>query len=68
MGLFKRTFYKVIGGGMLTWSEVSEVVLDVKTHLNCRPYRMWKMTSNHGNYKSSVLNRAIVGNLLSPKV
>ncbi|XP_068708134.1 uncharacterized protein [Montipora foliosa] len=37
VGLFKRAFYKVIGGGMLTWSELSEVVLDVETHLNRRP-------------------------------
>ena len=37
VGLFKHTFYKVIGGGMLTWSEVSEVVLDVKIHPNRRP-------------------------------
>ena len=34
VGLFKRAFYKVIGGRMLTWSELSEVVLDVETHLN----------------------------------
>ena len=34
---FKRAFYKVIGGGMLTWSDLSEVVLDVETHLNRRP-------------------------------
>ena len=37
VGLFKRAFYKVIGGGVLTWSELSEVVLDVETHLNRRP-------------------------------
>ena len=36
VGLFERAFYKVIGGGMLTWSELSEVALDVKTHLNRR--------------------------------
>lgn len=46
VGLFKRAFYKVIGGGMLTWSELSDVVLDVETHLNCRPYRMWMMTTS----------------------
>lgn len=50
VGLFKHTFYKVIGGVMLTWSELSEVVLDVKTHLNCCPYRMWKMTSSQSLY------------------
>ena len=37
VGLFKRAFYKVIGGGMLRWSELSKVVLDVETHLNRRP-------------------------------
>ena len=37
MGLFKRAFYKVIRGGMLSWSELCEVVLDVETQLNRRP-------------------------------
>ncbi|XP_068674448.1 uncharacterized protein [Montipora foliosa] len=37
VGPSKRAFYKVTGGGMLTWSELSEVVLDVETHLNRRP-------------------------------
>ena len=37
VGLFKCAFYKVIGGGMITWSQLSEVVLDVETHLNRRP-------------------------------
>lgn len=37
VGLFKRAFYKVIGGGMLSWSELCEVVLDVETQLNRRP-------------------------------
>jgi len=37
VGLFKCAFYKVIDGGMVTWSELSKVVLDVETHLKCRP-------------------------------
>ena len=37
VGLFKRAFYKVIGGGTLSWSELCEVVLDVETQLNRRP-------------------------------
>ena len=37
VGLFKRAFFKTIGGGMLTWTELSEVVLEVETQLNRRP-------------------------------
>ena len=37
IGLFKRTFYKTIGGGLLSWTELSEVVLQVETQLNRRP-------------------------------
>ena len=37
VGLFKRAFYKTIGGGMLSWVELSEVVLEVETQLNRRP-------------------------------
>ena len=37
VGLFKRAFYKVVGGGLLSWSELNEVVLDVETQLNRRP-------------------------------
>ena len=29
--------YKVIGGGVLTWDELSEVLLDVETQINRRP-------------------------------
>ena len=29
--------YKVIGGASLTWPELSEVLLDVETHINRRP-------------------------------
>ena len=34
--------YKVIGGGVLTWDELSEVLLDVETQINRRPLRLWK--------------------------
>ena len=37
VGLFKRAFYKVVGGGLLSWSELNEVILDVETQLNRRP-------------------------------
>ena len=37
VGLFKRAFYKTVGGGMLSWVELSEVVLEVETQLNRRP-------------------------------
>ncbi|XP_044169674.1 uncharacterized protein LOC122953767 [Acropora millepora] len=37
VGLFKRAFYKTVGGGMLSWDELSEVVLEVETQLNRRP-------------------------------
>ncbi|XP_029183999.2 uncharacterized protein LOC114952116 [Acropora millepora] len=37
VGLFKRAFYKTIGGGMLSWAELGEVVLEVETQLNRRP-------------------------------
>ncbi|XP_068687702.1 uncharacterized protein [Montipora capricornis] len=33
VGLFKRAFYKTIGGGMLSWVELSEVVLEVETQV-----------------------------------
>ena len=29
--------HKVIGGGVLTWEELSEVILDVETKINRRP-------------------------------
>ena len=35
--LFKRTFFKTVGGGKLTWTELSDVVLEVETQLNRRP-------------------------------
>ena len=37
VGVFKRAFYKTIGGGMLSWTELYEVVLQVETQLNRRP-------------------------------
>ena len=37
VGLFKRAFFKSIGGSTLTWAELCEVVLDVETQLNRRP-------------------------------
>ena len=37
VGLFKRAFFKTIGGGMLSWTELGEVVLEVETQLNRRP-------------------------------
>ena len=33
----KSAVYKVIGGGALTWDELSEVLLDVETQINRRP-------------------------------
>ena len=37
IGLFKHAFFKTIGGGMLSWTELCEVVLEVETQLNRRP-------------------------------
>ncbi|XP_044174273.1 uncharacterized protein LOC122957892 [Acropora millepora] len=37
VGLFKRAFYKTVWGGMLSWVELSEIVLEVETQLNGRP-------------------------------
>ena len=37
VGLFKCAFYTAIGGGMLSWSELCEVMLDVETQLNRHP-------------------------------
>ena len=37
VGVFKRAFYKPIGGGMLSWTELCKVVLEVETQLNRRP-------------------------------
>ena len=37
IGVVKAAMYKVIGGGVLTWEELSEVLLDVETQINRRP-------------------------------
>ena len=37
IGVVKTAIYKVIGGGALTWSELSDVLLDVETQINRRP-------------------------------
>ena len=37
IGIFKCAFYKVIGKGLLTFEELSEVVLDVEICMNNRP-------------------------------
>ena len=37
IGVVKTAMNKVIGGGMLTWDELSEVLLDVETQINRRP-------------------------------
>ena len=37
IGVVKSAMYKVIGGGVLTWTELSEVLLDVETQINRRP-------------------------------
>jgi len=37
IGMFKSAFRKALGNGTLTWSELSEVVLDVEIAINGRP-------------------------------
>lgn len=37
IGVFKSSFYKSIGSGLLQWPELCEVVLDVEVALNNRP-------------------------------
>lgn len=37
IGVVKASMYKAIGGATLTWSELSEVLLDVETQVNRRP-------------------------------
>ena len=37
IGLFKSSFYKSIGNGILTWSELEEVVLDIEIAMNNPP-------------------------------
>ena len=37
IAVVKSAMYKVIGNGVLTWAELSEVLLDVETQVNRRP-------------------------------
>ena len=37
VGLVKRAFNKTVGNGMLTWSELQDVLLDVEVTMNNRP-------------------------------
>ena len=37
IGLVKRALYKSIGGGLLTWAELQDVLIDVEVALNNRP-------------------------------
>ena len=37
IGLVKRTLYKSLGGGLLTWAELQDILLDVEVALNNRP-------------------------------
>ena len=37
IGVVKSSMFKAIGGATLTWSELSEVLLDVETQINRRP-------------------------------
>jgi hypothetical protein len=33
----KAMFYKMVGGGLLTWDELSDILLDIEITLNNRP-------------------------------
>ena len=37
VAVIKGAFYKTVGGGTLTWTELAEVILDVETQINRRP-------------------------------
>ena len=37
IGLMKSMFYKTVGQGLLTWEELSEVILDIEVAMNNRP-------------------------------
>ena len=37
IGLMKAAFYKTVGQGLLTWEELTEVLLDIEVTLNNRP-------------------------------
>ena len=38
-GLVKTALHKTIGGGLLTWAEIQDAILDVEVALNNRPLR-----------------------------
>lgn len=40
IGLFKNAFYKSIGNGILRWTELEEVVLDIEVAINNRPSQL----------------------------
>ncbi|KAK3739567.1 hypothetical protein QZH41_006377 [Actinostola sp. cb2023] len=37
IGLMKAAFYKTVGQGLLSWEELSEVILDIEVTMNNRP-------------------------------
>jgi hypothetical protein len=37
IGVMKGIFYKTVGGGLLTWDELSEVLLNIEIAMNNRP-------------------------------
>lgn len=37
IGVMKSSFYKTVGQGLLTWEELSEVILDIEVTMNNRP-------------------------------
>ncbi len=37
IGIMKAAFYKTVGSGVLTWDELSEVLLDIEIAINNRP-------------------------------
>ena len=48
IGVVKSAMYKVIGGATLSWSELSEVLLDIEIQINRRPLqygRRYRITS-----------------------
>ena len=38
----KGIFYKTVGGGLLTWDELSDVLLDIEIAMNNRPLNYMK--------------------------
>ena len=37
IGLFKSSFYKSISNGVLTWSDLEDIVFDIEIAMNNRP-------------------------------